>query len=222
MSELKIPVEFRKPLMELLSSSEYNSIIDVLTTAKIGTDSKFLSKLLQEKFKLETDKAEVYVNLIFNILYFRYKYLTDDNDDEIIEDIINLLKKMKENSIEDKMALFSEKLKKMFSLSDSVGITVRAIDLMTSQEKYLKNTEVFTDIRPLFQKYPCAGDCYSVLIHQLKIAYMCGGKVEEIYIALDSDDVEKLIKKLQKANDIENELNKIVKNDFKIISFKSE
>lgn len=84
---------------------------------------------------------------------------------------------------------------------DSVRLPAKALHLSTDHEKLLESANVVTDVRPVFdgERSSIVG---AVVIQTLRAHYFAApgdrGR-QEISLALDSDDIEKLIQELEQA-----------------------
>jgi hypothetical protein len=89
----------------------------------------------------------------------------------------------------DKKNKLKERLTLLLELDGSLGVTTKALDVMMEHERTYCKARILSDIRPVF-----VGDTASsaVIIHNLQLGFHYGGKHQEIYIALDTDDLQQL------------------------------
>lgn len=84
---------------------------------------------------------------------------------------------------------------------DSLEVAAKAISLSYEQEHTLHgNPRILTDVRPIFSSEP--EDVYlrgAMVMHTLKFEYHEGREIKEMFIALDSEEVEELIGALERA-----------------------
>lgn len=98
----------------------------------------------------------------------------------------------------------------------SLVISSRVVDVWAEHEHALCSVRIFTDLRPVF------GEENAVLaagiVHMLKLAYHERDGVKEIYIAMDDDDIDKLIDALEYAS-VRSENLKSILSEAKITQF---
>jgi hypothetical protein len=84
---------------------------------------------------------------------------------------------------------------------DSLDVAARAVDVLYERERTVHSLpRVFTDIRPIFGANPEASPRGALIVHTLKISYHERGRVKELFVALDAENVNELIDVLQRAN----------------------
>jgi hypothetical protein len=99
----------------------------------------------------------------------------------------------------EKWVIIEKHLSNILSLDQSLGVTSKALDLMTEQHNLFLDANVLTDIRPVFGPNADDTPLASTLFHTLKIHYHEDSSHKEIFIALDSIDLKKLQDVLQRA-----------------------
>ena len=98
---------------------------------------------------------------------------------------------------------------------DSVAITAKAFDVMAAHEHVFSYARVLTDIRPIFMDKDLNGKsskswATSVVVHTLQLNYSKADRAEEIYIALDEEDVSNLRRLLNEADNKARELKSVL------------
>ena len=84
--------------------------------------------------------------------------------------------------------------------------------LSREREKILRESNVYTDIRPIFND-DGTKIFSSMILHNLKIAYLDNnGHFEEIYLALDDEDLAKLKANIIRAEEKEKSIRKKLKS----------
>ncbi len=83
----------------------------------------------------------------------------------------------------------------------SIHLGLKAGELLTEHEHTIHDARVLTDVRPVFGSNPEEPPEANVLVHMLKLSYHDESEeVKEIYVALDTGDVNRLISTLERAN----------------------
>ncbi|HEX7862392.1 MAG TPA: hypothetical protein VF773_18790 [Verrucomicrobiae bacterium] len=93
--------------------------------------------------------------------------------------------------------VLESRLQALLSL-DNIGITAKGTDVLTEHERTFCHARVLTDIRPIFSPTLKAPEG-AVIVQMLQIGFRENGKHKEFYVALDTEDVVKLRKILERA-----------------------
>lgn len=96
-------------------------------------------------------------------------------------------------------------ISKILTLDKSLGITVKALGVMTEHEHVYCRTRVLTDMRPIFCEGIDKPDAF-VTIHTLKIGYHDSEGHKNMFIAMDKNDIKELINVLKRAEQKEKAL----------------
>jgi hypothetical protein len=99
---------------------------------------------------------------------------------------------------EENRKRLQDRLVLLLSLDHSLGVTSKAVDVMTEHERTFCSARIISDIRPVFTDDPEEASG-AVVIHNLQIGYHQGGEHHECYFALDSDDISELKKVIDRA-----------------------
>ena len=91
-----------------------------------------------------------------------------------------------------------QRLAKLLGYENSLGVTSKALDVMTEHERILCGARIVTDIRPVFGR-PTDKPTAAVIVHNLKISYHQDDEHREFYVALDTEDVVRLRTLLERA-----------------------
>ncbi len=197
MLKLSIPKEDRKPLIDLflLDPAKREAFLEIIKDpANVPHMGDFV-KHLQHMTKVNEHEAEQMILALFRI------YALIDTTHETIDSLVSVFmdtfkefddKKVKQASDEN-IKSFQEFLKKMLSLHDSLGVRAKAYRLLPDQQHLFIRSEIYSDIRPVFRPdNPDIKPSAAVIIHSLKITYRESGKKQEIYLGLDSEDLQQL------------------------------
>jgi hypothetical protein len=95
---------------------------------------------------------------------------------------------------------------------DSLDATRKALDVLLEHEHTLHGARIMTDIRPVFGLDASDEPTGAVIVHMLKLSYHDESEdVKEIYLALDTRDIDILIDMLKRANTKADTLERILK-----------
>jgi hypothetical protein len=84
---------------------------------------------------------------------------------------------------------------------ESLEVAAKAIGLAYEQDHIIHGRpRVLTDVRPIFGSDPAKPDLRgAMVVHTLRVDYHEGARVEELFLALDADELEELIEVLERA-----------------------
>jgi len=99
---------------------------------------------------------------------------------------------------EDARSKFTKLISDILSIENSLGVTSKAVGVMTEHEHVYCRCRVLTDIRPVFGDEPDQPKA-AVIVHTLRLAFHSQDSHKEIYIAMDNSDVKELISALKRA-----------------------
>jgi hypothetical protein len=93
-----------------------------------------------------------------------------------------------------------QRLELLLSMENSLGVTAKAFDVMTEHQRLFCSARILSDIRPVFSGTPETVSA-AVIVHNLQIGFHqpASGDHEEIYIALDTDDLKALKDVIERA-----------------------
>jgi len=81
----------------------------------------------------------------------------------------------------------------------SIGITSKALDVLTQHEHVYARSRVLTDLRPVFDTDVISRPRAGVIVHQLEIRYYQDSGERRFFVALDSEDVKELREVVERA-----------------------
>jgi hypothetical protein len=94
---------------------------------------------------------------------------------------------------------FEERLSLLLKIRGSLETSLRASKLLTEYANIFLESRILTDIRPVFKDDIGDGIGGALLIHNLRIAYRTADEFKEIFVALDSTDLEQLLEQIDRA-----------------------
>jgi hypothetical protein len=192
---INIPEEGQKWLNKLsdLDDDVFNELLSTLKNLQPQINIFYLAK----KISSEHLSPNVIYNMIATIsglyLYAERKKL---DKEDLVQEACEVISVEPSSKSKLKSRLFE-----ILSI-DSLGITTKACDVMTNHDNCFCNARVLTDIRPVFKPTIEDGPSAAVITHLLQIAYHKGhpdNQHKSIRIALDSSDIDEMIKVLQRA-----------------------
>ncbi len=171
-------------------------LIKKIGNATVGLSPIRLSKEISGKLNIEKSTLDAIIPLIFSL--FSAKESLGIDVDSFTDGIVEALERTGDEKLKPTKNL-KEQLIELLSTKDSFYFTFKANNLLAEREKLLLDTNILTDIRPVFDddqdyKIKC-----SLIIHNLKIEFLEHSEHKEIFFALDSDDLKKLKDNITRA-----------------------
>jgi hypothetical protein len=130
-------------------------------------------------------------------------YLTRDRDGASLDDFVAEIREViQSNERLGQPAVgwdrFLENMKTVLSLT-TLGVAAKALDVLTEHPNTYWSARVLTDVRAIFTSTVDSPPETALIVHTLKIRYFQAPSPREFFVAMDTDDVTKLIKVLQRA-----------------------
>ncbi len=195
-----------------LDSKVKQKILQSIRDFEKGMMPKTFVKTLMEKTSLSRENASGLLSLIMN---FHHNLINSDlSKDVYYKTLYDSL--IQEDNLELDSVLIIDVFKELVENSNkNLLITLQAITLYGNNQKVFYGSKVFHEIRPIFVDGKNEG---SLCIHKFKLEFRQNDEIEEIFMALDTEDLQKLKDTIAIA---EKELTLIKDNsDYKIIDFK--
>ena len=188
-------------LLLQMEDNRFNSVLDILSAVKPEMNWELLRTQI-------TDEDAIKVFEAVRGLY-SFRLIQEQTIEQITMDVIA---SMKEHDA-FKSGIDSEKLKirlgKILSLHKSLGITAKAKNVMTEQQNIYIESRILTDLRPVFCEEIEEEIPATVVIHNLRIEYSSDkGFNKKMVFAMDSKDLIKLEKTIERAKEKEKVLRK--------------
>lgn len=83
---------------------------------------------------------------------------------------------------------------------ESVGVESKAVDVQHEAERTFHSARIMTDIRPVFGSSPESLPTGAVVVHTLRITYRERNRLKDLFVALDTEDVDTLEELADRAN----------------------
>lgn len=83
--------------------------------------------------------------------------------------------------------------------SASIGVTSKALSVMTDHARVFRDARILTDLRPVFGQDPRQRLQAGVIVHTLKIDHRADHEEKEFFVALDSVDLDRLESLVRRA-----------------------
>ncbi len=215
--KLNIPNQMNTGFNQIfkLSDEVLQRLEDALKSVSPQLDGNEFTAAVADKSKLE----EQDISEILRVLISLYLGRTTGrvSIEEFVDSICSTLAEKKDDSVkpaDGNWQPFKERLNRLLAFDQSIGITAKALSIMTEHERVFLTGEsrILTDIRPVFTDDAGASPSSAVIIHTLKIGYMKDEDVHQFFIALDSQDLRDLLEILKRAEAKEQSLQPLLES----------
>lgn len=195
MASLNIPeTEFEKlKSIAELPQGRFAALLDALREASPAISLKQFAESIQ------TEESKDFLRKTLTVLaaLFSIRERESLDAETISKAVVETTLKERPEHFSNLTEVLEGRLKALLSL-ENIGITAKGTDVLTEHERAFCHARVLTDIRPIFSPTLKSPEG-AVIIHMLQIGFRENGKHEEIYVALDTEDVVKLRKILERA-----------------------
>jgi hypothetical protein len=200
---LTIPERHKTGLIKLLRLPD--NLIDQMISAFEGVTPKFFPEALSvdviSKVK-EVSSADL-IEIINALLSLNsHRVHADMSPEELAGEVVGA---MLETGIEDiqlskdNQEAFKQRLIRFFNI-EPLLIASKATDVLQSHENVFCGARILTDVRPVFGSDPSVAPNAAVMVHMLNLSYHHEGQLKELYIAMDTLDIEVLREVLDRAD----------------------
>ncbi len=127
--------------------------------------------------------------------------LLSENPGEYLERIVEFFAEVPEGesrTSEEKETLRGQ-WRRIMKSDATVGVTLKAADLIQRQANAYQKARTTTEIRPIYLTDPKQGPQHAILLHQLHITYQTEYGANTFHIAIDAPSIGALIGVLQRA-----------------------
>lgn len=182
-----------------LNEDQKEEIIEVFKTY-LPEDMKGLLKKLKKNFGAEIGEVSGFVIGFFYLCLDYYK------SNESINNFLEFRN----------FGNHQEFIKRLLDMDDSIGIISKLIFLESKNKSTLLDTNIITDLRPIYYNDPLIEPKYGIIKHTLYLEVV-NDQREEIYITLTDENLKKLSRAIERALNKEETLsNTCKKNNIKL------
>jgi hypothetical protein len=199
---IRIPDRYRAGFERIkqLSATDIEALVNALKRVPISGGIKDLTSSVQEQVTtLSADDAEAIVRSLYSLYVFRID--SDTPLSEVISELTSAMRATDKPSLtlsEDDRVQFEKNMSALLNI-DTMALTTKVGQIKIEYENTFHDARILSDIRPIFRK-PDEQPVGGAITHTLKIEYHHEGEHKEFYVALDSEDLQKMKAVLQRAD----------------------
>jgi hypothetical protein len=197
---INIPSEALPDLQTIaeLDDQTFNSLVSAIgETQPTLTHGQFIKRLASKSAGFQTKDIAVVLKTAFVLYSLKGKRKISASD--MAGGIVNSsLVSQSPTFPQSEKEKLRNRLAQLLTLDKSLGVTAKAFDVMTEHERIFCGARILSDIRPVFADNPESASA-AMIIHNLQIGFHQDGKHQEFYVALDTDDIQKLKEVVERA-----------------------
>lgn len=210
--EFRIPEMAKAPLAEFakLKKEQVSKLIDAIRASKPALGIAEFATRVSSKSGLDLEM----VGRILSMLAGMYLARIDAGKglEGFVADLSDTLRKRADKELTPAdWDEFSADIQAILACEDSLGVTAKALDLLTDHEHGLHSSRIITDVRHVFAADPNDRPKAAVIVHMLNLVYHQIDSMKETYFALDAADLKKLKSAIERAEAKEANLKKMLK-----------
>lgn len=202
MARFVVPGRYRAGLARLLGldTKVQNDLLTTLSRHEPTASTNYLiERIVNEVEGIGPEDAEELVGAIIGI-YLGFQVYEGITVPDVVRDILS----SKDLAApEDRYEHLYRYLVDVFSI-EALEITTKAVNVNIDHEHTFGNARILTDVRPVFRGASAETEAQTpagaLIVHTLKLSYYQNGQLEDFYIALDTDDVNRLRDVLDRAD----------------------
>jgi hypothetical protein len=199
---IRIPEQHERPFGDLLllSDEDEGVLCSALSDATPAISAQALARQVSSRVDIPVDQLTGMLAVLVSLTMSRdyHKISTD----RIVHDAIL---QAKEEGIgpfadpETPVDPLKNRLIKLLSSSTALGITSRAVDIMTQHQNPFDSARVLTDVRYIFSQDDDPQPLASMIVHSLNLTTYSDGDLVSNFVALDSEDLRSLQAAIERA-----------------------
>lgn len=211
--ELRIPERYHTGFVTLagLSREAFRDLFSVLSQERPAVNYLELSSRVGEKIgAIPPDDVGSIIEALDALYGIRANLALP-----IPEFVEVVLRAMDESGVEElrlsgeDRERLRERLAQLLDL-DSLDATAKATDVLLEHEHTIHDARVMTDIRPVFGLDTDAPPTGAMVVHALKLSYHEADDLKELFVALDTRDLDRLIETLERAKSKARSLERVI------------
>jgi hypothetical protein len=194
------PAEFRPHIHALVRADDdaIESLISALSTSGPALRARLLAKRLADHVQ-GFDKKSLRQVVDFLVATDKVWKSTKLTPGEFAEVLTASIKEGDSSLTDSDLVKFSVRIPRFLALEESLGITAKALDIFSENERVFCDARVVSDIRTIFAEDVSQPPHNAVIIHMLRLGYHEDGSHVDFYVALDSSDLVALKREIERA-----------------------
>jgi hypothetical protein len=159
-----------------------------------------LNTVVEHNPDLDRDLLEELITVLLTIYNWCKK--SDSYIDEITEQIVKSISANKEKFpglAPDEVKLIGERLTSLLADNGTIATSYKSLTILKDHKCVFDSCQIFTDIRPVFGLDITDDPIGMGITHTLKIVYVGLDAADELFVTLDSSELERLRDEISRA-----------------------
>lgn len=188
-------------MLVTLTEADFSELVEVLKNADKYVHPEELAQAIGSKLPtLEANAPGLLVEFLVSMFL---KVALDELPDGSVYNIHEVLSE-EPNSYN----VFVKRLVSLFNASESIQLRAKTIQVISAQERLLRESRIFTDVRPVFPSFEpdledesqvIGSPDGAVVLHTLRLRYYEDGSLSSFFVCLDDSDLEDLEMQIRRA-----------------------
>jgi len=207
----RIPVDYLNAIRLLASigDDEFQGAHTALQNADKFLELEDIAELLAKTGSIERDSANALVEFLMSL------HLQLGSEPEHKQTLVNSIcasfRRQEKNVTEVQVQRLTERLGKLLESVTPIQLRAKLIEVMSAQQRLLREGRIFTDVRPIFSSAEEVGTPEgAVVLHTLRLRFYEDGAVKSWYVCLDDSDLDNLQKQIERARHKSTELTDVL------------
>lgn len=182
-----------------MKPEEFASFVKVLETTKPSISLRDFALRVAEA--LGQDSAPTYELLVMIAGAYAALDGTGIGVDEFVDEVCESEKAADSESQVKDWTQASDRLRAVLSLPNTVGLTAKALSVISESERTYCNARIISDLRPIFRADDVSQVSASVVLHSLRIAFhkLPSNETENFFTTLATQDLLDLKEVIERA-----------------------
>jgi hypothetical protein len=199
---LRIPEQHHSTIRRLdeLDRPSVDAIVAAIETCKPTFLMGAFVKALSKRAGLTRDEAEAYIEVLVAF------YVARDSVGLAIGSFLDQLVYAAKTQITDgdegsprSWEGLRRNLRRLLALDKPLGVSAKALGVMTDHANIFRNARIISDLRPVFGSDPVRTPVAATIVHTLKIQFNEKGGGRAFFVALDTNDLKRLRSVVERA-----------------------
>ncbi len=197
---VSLPRSIIDPLIEFakLSDQDFDSLKKGLASIAVSVSPKDVAKQLIP-FLSQTSERDLHRIVSSLVSVITTQWANHIEPSQAAADIADAL--TGRGLSESLRNQFQARLQTILELDAGIRVAAKAMSLLVDHNKVFREAQIFTDVRPVFTDAKPTALAGAVIIHTLKIEYGEADEDRSVYLALDTADISKLRRVLDRADE---------------------
>jgi len=198
----QIPERHSAALADLISMSDeqLRDISSALAKTKPTISPQTLAKRAAEKTEISSERFQAIIEALTSLIISREQNRL--SSEQVAADISRAAAEKSLGGLQPsspKVKEFEQRLVTLLALEQPLGISARALNVLTQHKNVFQWARILTDMRGVFSQGDSPKPIAAMIIHNLEIATFTDNDLSKFFAALDTEDLRALARVIDRA-----------------------